>query len=149
MTSLSDLVTKAASAIDAAEDLAALDAVRVAYLGKKGEITARLKTLGQLPAEERSAAGQEINQAKQAVLERLNQRRTALEAAALEAKLAAEPRGRRRDELIDPQGNEAYVNPGMYRSKLAAGPEHPFVRALAPGGEAPGVGDDGEEPAEH
>ena len=90
MTSLSDLVTKAASAIDAADDLAALDAVRVAYLGKKGEITARLKTLGQLPAEERSAAGQEINQAKQALLERLNQRRTALEAAALEAKLAAD-----------------------------------------------------------
>src|SRR5210317_1309413 len=57
MTSLSDLVTKAASEIDAAQDLAALDAVRVSYLGKKGEITARLKTLGQLPPDERSAAG--------------------------------------------------------------------------------------------
>ena len=90
MTSLSDLVDKAASAIDAAGDLAALDAVRVAYLGKKGEITARLKTLGALPAEERSAAGQEINEAKQAVLQRLNARREALEAAALAAKLAAD-----------------------------------------------------------
>ena len=60
MTSLSDLLSKAASEIDAAGDLAALDAVRVAYLGKKGEITAQLKTLGQLPPEERSAAGQAI-----------------------------------------------------------------------------------------
>jgi len=90
MTSLSDLVTKAASAIDAAEDLAALDAVRVAYLGKKGEITARLKSLGQLPPEERSAAGQKINQAKQAVQQGINARREALEAAALEARLAAD-----------------------------------------------------------
>ena len=90
MTSLSDLITKAASEIDAAGDLAALDAVRVSYLGKKGEITARLKTLGQLPAEERSAAGQEINKAKQDVHARLNARREALEAAAMEAKLAAD-----------------------------------------------------------
>ena len=90
MTSLSDLVSKAASEIDAADDLAALDAVRVSYLGKKGEITARLKTLGQLPPEERSAAGQEINQAKQEVQGQLIARREALEAAALEAKLAAD-----------------------------------------------------------
>ena len=90
MTSLSDLLSKAASEIDAASDLAALDAVRVAYLGKKGEITAQLKTLGQLPPEERSAAGQAINQAKQDVQQRLNERRESLEAAALEARLAAD-----------------------------------------------------------
>ena len=90
MTSLSDLLSKAASEIDAAADLAALDAVRVAYLGKKGEITAQLKILGQLPPEERSAAGQEINQAKQEVQQRLNARREALEADALEARLAAD-----------------------------------------------------------
>ena len=80
MTSLRDLVSKAATEIDAASDLAALDAVRVSYLGKKGEITARLKTLGQLAPEERSAAGKEINQAKQAVQQALNERREALEA---------------------------------------------------------------------
>ena len=90
MTSLSDLVSKAASDIDAAADLAALDAVRVAYLGKKGEITARLKTLGQLAPEERSAAGQAINEAKQTVQQALNERRGALEAAAMEARLAAD-----------------------------------------------------------
>ena len=49
MQGLSDLIEKAASEIDAADDLAALDAVRVTYLGKKGEITARLKTLGSCP----------------------------------------------------------------------------------------------------
>jgi len=71
MQPLSDLIDKAASEIDAAADLAALDAVRVAYLGKKGALTARLKSLSQVPVEERPAAGQQINQAKQAVQERL------------------------------------------------------------------------------
>jgi len=90
MTSLSDLISKAASDIDAASDLAALDAVRVAFLGKKGEITALLKTLGSLPPEERSAAGQQINKAKQDVQAALNARRDALEAEAMEARLAAD-----------------------------------------------------------
>jgi phenylalanyl-tRNA synthetase alpha chain len=90
MQALSELIDQAASEIDAAADLASLDAVRVSYLGKKGALTARLKTLGQLPAEERSSAGQEINKAKQAVQERLNARRESLEDAALVAKLAAD-----------------------------------------------------------
>lgn len=90
MQALSELIDRATSEIDAAADLAALDAVRVSYLGKKGELTARLKSLGQLPAEERSAAGQEINKAKQAVQASLNARRESLESAALEAKLAAD-----------------------------------------------------------
>jgi len=90
MQALSELIDQAASEIDAAGDLASLDAVRVSYLGKKGALTARLKTLGQLPAKERSSAGQEINKAKQAVQERLNGRRESLENAALEAKLAAD-----------------------------------------------------------
>jgi len=90
MQALSELIDKAASEIDAAPDLAALDAVRVSYLGKKGELTARLKGLGQLPADQRAAAGQEINQAKQVVQEALNARRVALDSAALEARLAAD-----------------------------------------------------------
>jgi phenylalanyl-tRNA synthetase alpha chain len=90
MQSLSELLDQAASAIDAAADLAALDAVRVAYLGKKGELTTRLKSLSQLPAEERPAAGQAINKAKQDVQARLNARREDLESAALANKLAAD-----------------------------------------------------------
>jgi phenylalanyl-tRNA synthetase alpha chain len=90
MLALKDLIAQAAASIDAAADLAALDAVRVAYLGKKGELTERLKALGQLPAEQRASAGQEINLAKQAVQTRLNERREVLESDALEAKLAAD-----------------------------------------------------------
>ena len=75
MQALSELMIKQLLEIAAATDLAALDAVRVSYLGKKGELTARLKSLGQLPADERAGAGQEINQAKQAVQAQLNARR--------------------------------------------------------------------------
>jgi phenylalanyl-tRNA synthetase alpha chain len=90
MQALSELVVAAASEIDAASDVAALDAVRVTYLGKKGELTARAKTVSQLPVSERPAAGQEINRAKQDLQERLNNRREALENAALEATLVGE-----------------------------------------------------------
>jgi len=90
MQSLSELLDQAASAIDAAADLAALDAVRVAYLGKKGELTTRLKSLSQLPAAERPAAGQAINKAKQDVQARLNARRDDLASAELASKLAAD-----------------------------------------------------------
>jgi phenylalanyl-tRNA synthetase alpha chain len=59
-------------------------------LGKKGELTARLKSLGQLPADERAKAGQEINKAKQVVQSCLNERRESLEDAALADNLAAD-----------------------------------------------------------
>ena len=88
MQALNELVETAASEIDAAGDLAALDAVRVQYLGKKGELTERLKGLSALAAEERPAAGQDINRAKQHVQQHINARRAALESAALELKLA-------------------------------------------------------------
>jgi len=90
MRELSELVETATSEIDAASDLAALDAVRVSYLGKKGELTSRLKSLSELPAEERPSAGQEINQAKQALQARINERREALDSAALEARLVGD-----------------------------------------------------------
>ena len=90
MRALSELVQTAVSEIDAAADLAALDAVRVAYLGKKGELTVRLKSLSDLPADERPAAGQEINKAKQELQRRINERREALDVEALVAKLAGD-----------------------------------------------------------
>ncbi|MDJ0779875.1 MAG: phenylalanine--tRNA ligase subunit alpha [Gammaproteobacteria bacterium] len=70
--------------------MAALDAVRVAYLGKKGEITARLKQLGQLQPEERREAGQQINRIKGEIQALLESRRTALSEAAIDAQLTAE-----------------------------------------------------------
>ena len=87
---LEEIVTQARGAIAAAEDLTALDQVRVQYLGKKGSLTAQMKRLGELPAEERPQAGQAINQAKQRVEEALTERKQTLEAAALESKLAEE-----------------------------------------------------------
>ena len=90
MQSLSELVTQAESEIENAADLAALDDVRVRYLGKKGELTARLKGLSALSAEERPAAGQAINQAKNAVQQGLNARRDALQARALADRLKAD-----------------------------------------------------------
>jgi len=90
MQELSELVQQAASDIESASDLTVLDAVRVTYLGKKGQLTARLKDLSKLPAEERPAAGQEINKAKKAVQESLNTRRDALQSDALAQKLIAD-----------------------------------------------------------
>lgn len=90
MEHLSSLVSEARAVIEAAEDVQALDDVRVRYLGKKGEITALLKGLGKLPAEERPAAGEAINQAKQQLTAELEKRRETLEAEAMNARLAAE-----------------------------------------------------------
>ncbi|WP_290793291.1 phenylalanine--tRNA ligase subunit alpha [Halomonas sp.] len=90
MDHLPTLVAEARQAIQAAETIPALEELRVRYLGKKGEITALLKGLGKLSAAERPAAGERINQAKQALAEELEGRRAALEKAALEQRLSAE-----------------------------------------------------------
>ena len=87
---LNQLVTEAEQAIRVADDLQALDQVRVDFLGKKGHLTERMKTLGKLSAEERPKAGQAINQAKQAVQQAIEVRREALKRAALETSLAGE-----------------------------------------------------------
>jgi phenylalanyl-tRNA synthetase alpha chain len=68
----------------------ALDTVRVHYLGKKGSLTGQLKQLGKLPASERRAAGQAINKAKQSLMKALDEKKTALQNAALEAQLQSE-----------------------------------------------------------
>jgi phenylalanyl-tRNA synthetase alpha chain len=87
---LSVLVAEAAAAVRGAEDLNALDQVRVNYLGKKGVLTHYLKELGNLPADERPKVGQAVNEAKQVLQEMINSRREVLEAAHLNAKLTAE-----------------------------------------------------------
>jgi phenylalanyl-tRNA synthetase alpha chain len=87
---LDALVKQAESDIAEAQDLAALDQVRVRFLGKKGEITSRMQTLGSLPPEERKDAGKVINKAKGVVQQWIEARRTELQQAELNAKLAAE-----------------------------------------------------------
>ena len=90
MENLDQLVQDGLAAVESADSLQALDQIRVEYLGKKGVITQQVKTLGKLSAEERPAAGQKINDAKGQVEQAINARRTDLERAAIEQKLASE-----------------------------------------------------------
>ena len=71
-------------------DLISLDAVRVSVLGKKGELTAVLKQMGKLSAEERPVMGQLANAVRAELEAKLEARKSELEASALEARLAAE-----------------------------------------------------------
>ncbi len=89
MSTVARLLEEARSAISAAEDLAALDDVRVRYLGRKGDLTVMLRELGKLPADERPAAGQKINEAKQQLADAIQARRSELESARLDAELAS------------------------------------------------------------
>jgi len=87
---LQKLTADALALIDAADTLDALDLIRVNYLGKKGELTSLLKTLGQLPVEEKKSAGQDINNAKRDLQMALETRKTFLEIEKLNASLASE-----------------------------------------------------------
>lgn len=90
MHNLHALTDEALQLVDNANDLASLDQVRVDYLGKKGQLTALLKGLGQLTAEERPAAGAKINEAKQQVQNRIAEKKAALEQDFINQQLAAE-----------------------------------------------------------
>src|SRR3978361_1409646 len=90
---MSDLMTleqDILSQITAAGDEAALEAVRVAALGKKGSISALLSTLGKMSPDERKTQGAAINLAKDAVTQALTARRDILKSASLDARLASE-----------------------------------------------------------
>lgn len=90
MDNLNTLTDEAIEQVDNASDLDELDQIRVDYLGKKGKITALLKSLGKLSAEERPAAGASINAAKVRVQDSINSRKTSLADDAIQAKLASE-----------------------------------------------------------
>ena len=90
MSKLRDLLEQALEEVAVAADERGLDDVRIRYLGKKGEVTQRLKQLGSLPEAERPAAGQAINRAKQQVQEALNRRKTELQRELLARRLAGE-----------------------------------------------------------
>lgn len=87
---LEALLDQAMRRIAQVADLDQLNDLRVEYLGKKGLITEQLKQLGSLPPEERSAAGQKINQIKGAVAQALNEKKEVIEAEVLNAKLSSE-----------------------------------------------------------
>ncbi len=90
MSDIEQLNGQALADIAAAATPDALEHLRVSLLGKSGSITAQLKSLGALPADERKAAGEAINRVRDAVGEALAARKTALDDAALDARLAGE-----------------------------------------------------------
>ena len=87
---LEQIKQNALAALDTAATPAALEELRVKLLGKKGELTAVLKQMGKLSPEERPVMGQLANSVRATIEEKLEERKTAIHAAALEAKLAAE-----------------------------------------------------------
>ena len=87
---LAKIRAEALAAFENVRDSAALDELRVRYLGKKGELTAVLKQMGKLSAEERPAMGQLANEVRAALESALDDTAKKLEGAALELKLKAE-----------------------------------------------------------
>ncbi len=113
MQELEQLVVDAQQKIASTSSLSDLDQVRVEYLGKKGLLTAQLKQLGKLPAEERREAGQTINKAKQAMNAEIESRKSTLEVEALNTRLE--------QERID------VTLPGR---KISTGGLHPVTRTI-------------------
>ncbi len=90
MDELTQLESALAAQIDAANDEAAIEAVRVAALGKKGSISEKLKSLGSMSPEERQSQGPAINGLKNRITEALSARKTMLKDAAITERLARE-----------------------------------------------------------
>lgn len=87
---LDSLINDATSMVADSTTIAQLEAVRVEFMGKKGKLTGALKAIGQLPVEEKPAAGQAINRVKVAVQGIIEERRLVLENAQLAEKLASD-----------------------------------------------------------
>lgn len=90
INALQTIQKQAAEALDSAADLRAIDDLRVRYLGKKGELTAILKQMGKLSAEERPKVGQLANEVRAAIERLIDERSAAVRAAQLEQRLIDE-----------------------------------------------------------
>jgi len=113
VSELDQQIDQALVQIGSAPTLEALDALRVALLGKSGVVTEQLKALGKLPPEQRKAQGEQINRAKERLQQAIAQRKDALENAAFDKRLA--------EERID------ITLPGR---RPEVGSIHPVTRAL-------------------
>ncbi len=87
---LKSIAEAAYGALEAVKDIQELDALRVKYLGKKGELTAILKQMGSLSAEERPVIGQLANEIRGKIEEAISVKTAELKSAAVEQKLASE-----------------------------------------------------------
>ncbi|HHK6066287.1 MULTISPECIES: phenylalanine--tRNA ligase subunit alpha [Neisseria] len=90
MENVNRIVAEGIAAIEAAQDFNALEQIKARYLGKTGELTGLLKTLGQMSPEERKTIGAHINECKNQFQTAFNAKRDALNEAKLQAQLAAE-----------------------------------------------------------
>ncbi len=110
---LSAIRSNAMAALEAADTLAVLEDLRIQYLGKKGELTAVMKGMGGLSAEERPVIGQLANQVRTQIESALEEKKTALETAAAGAKLASEK-----------------IDVTMPGKKPVKGKKHPLITVL-------------------
>lgn len=90
MSDIETIESEALNSIEGAGDLTALDAVRVAELGKKGRVSGLMKTLGGMDPEERKEMGPKLNALKNRLNDAVEARKLALEDAELDARLASE-----------------------------------------------------------
>jgi phenylalanyl-tRNA synthetase alpha chain len=90
MADLDQLRSEAEAAIRSAGDSAALEELRVRYLGRKSELTSTLRSIGELPADQRGPVGKAANEVRVALEQLLGQRTTELEASELDRRLAAD-----------------------------------------------------------
>src|SRR3954447_14656035 len=90
MPDLDQLRAEAESAIAAAASTAGLEELRVRYLGRKSDLTATLRSIGELPAEERGPVGKAANEVRVALEELLARRTAELEASELDSRLAGD-----------------------------------------------------------
>jgi phenylalanyl-tRNA synthetase alpha chain len=87
---IAEMERRALTELETASDLVALDEWRIKYLGKKGELTGFLRSMGSIPAEERPLVGQAVNTAKNRLEAAAEERTGVLKGAALQAQLVAD-----------------------------------------------------------
>ncbi|TQV80241.1 phenylalanine--tRNA ligase subunit alpha [Aliikangiella coralliicola] len=87
---IDELLNRGLEAVSNASDLQQLEQVKVEFLGKKGELTQQLKSLGKLAPEERPVVGAAINKVKKTIQAELDSQKTKFEQAKIEAQLGSE-----------------------------------------------------------
>lgn len=110
LSAIDTLEADVMGAIQSAEDEAALEAVRVGALGKKGSVSEQMKTLGKMTPDERQVMGPALNGLKVKLTDAINARKAALEDAALDARLAAETLDVTKPVLVGPTA-EGRIHP--------------------------------------
>lgn len=110
---VNNLINEAKKALEASDSLKDVDEVRIRFLGKKGEVTSLLKGLGDLPPDERPAAGQTVNRARKEIEDLLAARKTAVQSEEREKRV--------RSQIVD------VSLPGV---RLDRGHRHPVTRVM-------------------